>query len=161
MEINTFTIIGGSMIGNLVVWIVGVLLAYLAHDEDHHYPQALTDKRRAEARMHASREKIQKPLRGEFQRIEASGEKAVEQARRKHEMLQNNAEMREGREVFARLRQQDARVLSVLEAYRMRLVDALRGSGATFETRPELAEGEAERLTPDQYAARPFRLNYL
>jgi len=153
--------IGGSMIGNVLVWLLGVAIAFYAHDEDHNYPEALKHKLKAEKKMYALHERINQPLNREFEKIDAICEKEIAQARNKHASLASDTEFSIGRSLLAKVAEQDSRVIAALELYRMQLTSALRGKRAQFEVQPELDAVEEEMLDATRYAARPLALKYL
>jgi hypothetical protein len=158
---SAFFMIGGSMIGNILVWLVGVAIAFFAHDEDHNYPDALKHKIKAEKKMYALHERINQPLKREFEKIDATCEKEISQARNKHASLASDKEFSTGRALFAKVSEQDTRVIAALELYRMQLTSALKGKRAQFEVQPELETVEDEMLDPVQYAARPLLLKHV
>ncbi len=158
---SAFLMIGGSMIGNLLVWLIGVAIAFLAHDEDHNYPDALKNKMRAEKKMYALFERINQPLKKEFVKIDATCDKAIEQARNKHASMSSDREFADGRALLAKVSEQDTRVIAAFELYRMQLISALKGKRIQFEVQPELETTEEETLDATQYAARPLQLKYL
>jgi uncharacterized integral membrane protein len=154
--------IGGSMIGNVLVWLLGVAIAFLAHDEDHNYPDALKHKIKAEKKMYALHQRIHQPLKREFEKIDATCEKEISQARNKHASLSSDKEFSAGRTLLAKISEQDTRVIAALEHYRMQLTSKLKGTRAQFEVQPEIESPEAdEMLDPNQYAARPLILKHL
>jgi hypothetical protein len=154
--------IGGSMIGNVLVWLVGVWIAFLAHDEDHNFPDALKHKIKSEKKMYALHQRINQPLQREFEKIDATCEKEISQARNKHATLASDKEFSAGRTLFAKISEQDTRVIAALELYRMQLTSKLKGTRVQFEVQPEIETPEAdETLDPNQYAARPLSLKHL
>ncbi|WHA43993.1 hypothetical protein [Agrobacterium larrymoorei] len=153
--------IGGSMIGNVIVWLLGVAIAFFAHDEDHNYPGALKHKQASEKKMYALHERINNPLKREFEKIDATCEKEISQARNKHASMSSDKDFASGRALLARVGEQDSKVIAALELYRMQLTSALRGKRTEFEVQSELDSAEDEKLNPTQYAARPLILKHI
>ncbi|PCK77482.1 hypothetical protein CPT34_29655 [Rhizobium sophoriradicis] len=154
-------VIGGSMIGNLGVYAVGVIIAFFGHDEDHHFPEALQGKIKAEKKMYALREKISAPLKREFENIDATCEKAIEQVKNKHASLGSNKDFLASRTLFAQIKEQDTKVLAALQVYRGKLLTALKGQAPRFEVQPEIETAEYEFLDSSAYAALPLSLKYI
>ncbi|MBY5721782.1 hypothetical protein HFO33_35425 [Rhizobium leguminosarum] len=154
-------VIGGSMIGNLGVWIIGALIAFFAHDEDHHFPEALNNKNKAEKKMYTLRESINGPLKREFEKVDATCEKAIEQAKNKHSTLGVNKDFADGRTLFAQLKEQDTQVIAALQAYRLKLIGAVKGRSQRYEVQPEIDTADSEFLDGGQYAALLLNVKYI
>lgn len=152
--------IGGSMLGNVLVWLVGIVIAFIAHDEDHNFPLALNHKITSEKKMYALHDKINRPLKQDFERIDAQCDKEIEQARNKQNSMSSDKEFTEGRTQFAKVMEQDAKVVAALELYRMKLTNGLKGKRVKIELRPEIEDAEDKSLDAVQYAARPIFLKY-
>lgn len=157
---NWLAIVGGSMIMNLVVWIVGVIGAFIAHDEDHLFPESLIERNRAEAKVRALQATVGKPLQRDFERIDAEAEKQAEQARNKDRAFAHTPAYASGRALFAAVKAQDARVTALLEAYRSKLVFSAGNSGTIFERKSDLTAQDPEQMTPQDYAAQRIELKY-
>jgi hypothetical protein len=153
--------IGGSMLGNVLVWLIGIAVAFFTHDDDHNFPLALKHKASSEKKMYALHDKINQPLKRDFERIDAQCEKEVAQARNKHASLASDKDFTDGRTQFAKVVEQDSRVVAALELYRTQLTNALKGTRAKLEIKSELDSVEDEELDPIQYAAHPLTLKYL
>ncbi len=154
--------VGGSLTTNIAVWIIGVILAFLLHDPDPHFPEALKTKENDERTLRRAEENFQKPVRREFERIDALSDRAIEQARTQDHSLSHLEEYKLGRELFDRVATQDARVIAVLESYRGRLLSKLRQQkGVVIERTPELPVQAEETLSVEQYGAVPLKIKYI
>lgn len=158
---NWAAVVGGSMIMNVVVWIVGVFGAFLAHDEDHQFPDSLIERDRAEAKVRNLQRSIGGELKRIFERIDAEADNQAEEARNKDRSFAHTPEYATGRALFSAVRAQDAKVMALLEAYRGKLVLAVANKGATFERKSELSAHIAEQMSPQDYAAQRIELKYL
>lgn len=154
------SVVGGSMITNMVVWIVGVILAFFAHDEDYMYPVALDDRDKAEKAMRAQQNRINQPIQRQFESIDAQCDRNVGQLRTKEQALAGSNRHGEGRRLFARIKEQDARALAVIDAYRGRLRSRAREATIVFRKQAELIPQQADTLDADQYAAEPIVMKY-
>lgn len=153
-------VVGGSMIMNLVVWIVGVIGAFIAHDEDHIFPDSLIERNHAEAKVRKLQTMIGKPLQRDFERIDAEAEKQVEEARHKERAFAHTPAYATGRALFAAVKAQDAKVTALLEAYRSKLVFAAGNSGTIFEMKSDLSSQEPVQMSPQDYSAQRIELKY-
>lgn len=158
---SAFQIIGGSMISNLIVWIVGVLLAYMVHDADPAFPAADNERKKAKRDLAALTERIDAPLRQSFQQIDAKAKNIIEGARKRHTTQANTDAGRQSKKLFDAIAAQDANVLAVLNNYRGQLVYQASGKKLIIERTKEVHETEADLLTPEQYAALTLRLKYV
>lgn len=166
-------VIGGSLISNLLVWAVGVLIAYAVHDPDPHYPDAFLHMGVCERAMRTAREKLDKPLQREFQQIDTRAKNRRTAAQNQHESHGNLAEHQQARRLFEKVAEQDARVMSVLEAYRRELVRRIAASAppppppgmpappARFERAPQVYAAATDLMDAADYVALPLRVKYL
>lgn len=154
------SVVGGSMITNMVVWIVGVILAFFAHDEDHAFPVALDDRDKAEKALRSLQNRINQPIQRQFESIDAQSDRNIGQLRTKEQSLASSPRHAEGRKLFARIKGQDARVLSVIDAYRGKLRSRARETPIVFRKQAELPSQPADTLDADQYAAEPIIMKY-
>jgi hypothetical protein len=154
-------IVGGSMIMNLVVWIVGVIGAFVGHDEDHLFPDSLMEKDRAEKRYRSLQATLSKPLERKFEKIDADIEIEIEQAKNKARSFAHLPAHAIGRQLFGAVKAQDGKVLAILETYRGRLIKAIASKSVVFEKQSELATDEVEQMTPQDYAAQAIELKYV
>lgn len=154
-------IVGGSMLMNLVVWIVGVIGAFIAHDEDHRFPDALVERNKAEKKFRGLQALVNRPLQQQFLRIDAESEKEAAEAKNKDRSFSHSAAYETGRAQFAIVRAQDAKVQALLEAYRSKLLHALGKSHIVFEKQAELSTEDVEQISAQEYAAHRIELKYL
>ncbi|MBB4953895.1 uncharacterized membrane protein (DUF485 family) [Agrobacterium vitis] len=153
--------IGGSMLGNVLVWLIGIVIAFIAHDEDHNFPLSLKHKMASEKKMYALHDKINQPLKRDFERIDAQCDKEIGQARNKQNSMSSDKSFAEGRAQFAKVVEQDTKVVAALELYRMQLTNGLKGKRVKIELPPEIEDVEDKSLDAVQYAAHPISLKYL
>lgn len=169
-EPDKLGIIGGSMLTNIVVWIVGVLWAYFLHDPDPRFPKAYEDMQKKDRVYTAQREALDKELQYAFMKKDAVATRDMKTAHTTENSLQNNPEHQLARRLFERVSAQDANVMGVLETYRSMLVSRVderfggyddgEGGNKVFD-RHDLVSDDKERLTPQEYAALPLRIKYV
>ena len=113
-----------SVGGNFLIWLIGVVVAYLAHN---HIPEFGAKQRRMLRAQRAVsklfRELEQRNARHSSKAQQDSGNIRTIEARQ----LKNLPEYVRARSQFEELRRIDNHVLSVLEEYRKRLIDSRRG----------------------------------
>lgn len=157
---NALEVIGGSMISNMVVWIVGVLASFLVHDPDPEFPRAFHEKEKATKAWDAMSDALSEPLRQAFEQIDAKTKNAIEAARKRSGSLSNIEQHNAARRQFERILAQDNNVLAVLNQYRGKLVSSVR-PGTVFERSIEVYREDDDFLDSAQYAALPIRLKYV
>jgi hypothetical protein len=153
--------IGGSMLGNVIVWLLGIALAFFTHDEDHNFPSALKQKNKSRKKMDDISESLQKPLNRAFERIDAQCTKQIEQARNMHNAMAVEKSFREGRELFDQIKDQDSRVVAAFEQYRLKLTNPRNGMPPEFECQEEMKFDVRRKLDAREYAAQTLSLKYL
>lgn len=144
-------LVAGSLIGNILVYLVGVILAYMLHDENPRFPEL----RAVLAKLTARRDALARVLDEEEQRIMKAAE-----TRRKHRLEElrsrNNAQRSApryagNRTLFESLAGQDARVLGALDAYRIALCQQVRARKGHFIRADDMEPDVKHHLTPAQY----------
>ena len=153
--------IGGSLLGNLGVWVVGVLIAILVHDPDPQFPASLQDWKAKSRRLTSLRELLEKPLQQQRAKIDATAQREREQAENHDRALSHAQDYQAVRNLFARVAEQDARVLARLTSYRGKLVSALQDKDARFEKQKLEGVEATELLSGSEYLALTLRLKYL
>ena len=59
---TAFATIGGSLLGNVAVWLGGVILAFLVHDPDPHFPKSLKDWKGKSTRARQLQVSLERPF---------------------------------------------------------------------------------------------------
>jgi len=152
---------GGSILGNLIVYFIGVVWAYWKHDAIPGF-----------AELRRQLEKLQRRQLVIFRKLlEDRTQRYILNERRKQEELsRRDQEQRTQLRNYGQLRhnadfifQKDAQVIALLTEYRSRLIDAQRKSERSCEfLRENLLAGNIsteERILGDKYLAEPIRLS--
>lgn len=158
---SSVMIVGGSMLGNLAVWVGGVILAFLVHDPDPNFPKSLQDWRAKSRRAQQLQEGVDSALQRDFEQIDAIAKRKREEVDNHVRATSHMLDYQEARRSLSRVVEQDARVLALLNAYRGKLITAMRGLDVRFEKWRPVGIESTEFLTGSQYAAEPLVLKYL
>jgi hypothetical protein len=110
--------------------------------------------------MRTLQNRINQPIQRQFESIDAQCDRNVGQLRTKEQALAGSNRHGEGRRLFARIKEQDARALAVIDAYRGRLRSRAREATIVFRKQAELIPQQADTLDADQYAAEPIVMKY-
>ena len=153
-------IVGGSMLSNLLVAILGIMFAWWVHDEDHKYPKAYDDKQIAERKFRKLQSQFEQPLQRKYEQIDAKTDLDITQVKTKHDSLENDDNYLNLRLILAQIKEQDAKVLGVLETYRSLLIQAIDQEEIVFRAPSELPNEGAKLLSPYGFAAETLRMKY-
>lgn len=156
-------VVGGSLLGNFIVYLVGCLIAYIMHDADPDYSERRKniEKNRSEA------DKLKQKLEAEWQRaleqLDALYKRKVNEARSAHSIVMKQESLAWPQELFGKLQAQDARVVAILLSYRQGLLQKLspHAKKVIFTERSDHPYHETIDLTLAQYEQTPIELKYL
>ncbi len=153
--------IGGSLLGNLAIWLGGVMLAFMLHDPDPHFPKSLLDWKAKSADAKRLQESLEKPLQTAFDKVDAVAKRDREQAENRHNAMTHMQDYQNVRLLFNRICEQDAKVLGLISRYRSLLVNAVRGRAVNFVEGKDVGIEDAKRLSGEEYAAVTLKLKHL
>ena len=158
---NALRIIGGSMLTNLLVWMVGVLIAYMVHDPDPRFPDSLKELRRAEAARESLAYNLEKPLRRDFEQLDAIHKKLQSEMTQRNASLSSTPVQKEIRELLTSIMKQDAKVIAILLRYRQALIALIPHDKPAFQVADELQSSKSVQLSPQSYAATELKMKYV
>lgn len=152
----------GSLLGNMLVYLTGVLWAYLLHDAEPDFVEAKQDVLTLEAKIAVLQQAQDKALSRALEQLNAGHRKQVEAARRSHDLLSSLPRFRQAQDLFTKVQKQDEAVAGLLSAYRTLLVQSLAHARKTrFTARNETQLLLTDQLGPGDYQRRTIRLKYL
>lgn len=120
-DTNGFWVIAGSLLGNVIVWIIGVIFAYMMHDRNPDYPEKAVELRKASAERARLERRLEEPLRREIERLEAEAADELEKLEASDQAQRGLESYRAASSLLGRFKAQDGRVLAALSAYRSEL----------------------------------------
>ncbi|RKR00441.1 hypothetical protein [Maricaulis maris] len=129
-DTDAFWVIGGSLLGNVIVWIVGVIFAYILHDRNPDYPEKAVELNRATTKRRRLEARLEGPVRREIERAEAAAADASEKLKAADRAQRGAKGYREAQAYLGRLISQDGRVIAALSAYRTQLRSQNKIDGA-------------------------------
>lgn len=156
--VSQLKVIGGSMISNLLVWVVGVLIAYLAHDPDPVYPSAKKHLLQVQAKREGLQKRQAKRLTAAREKIDLKNSKKVDEFRNRQKQMSGLPHQDQANALISRIKAKDDQVISVLSQYRQRLM-AGAGQGIEFIQKDEVT-GEPISLTANEYSQQDLELHY-
>lgn len=168
MEATPLWVIGGALLGNILVYLVGVALAWYQHDAVPDYPKLRQEFERKDARMQAIEATLEKARERRLSQLSAVAQKRREESERARVTFSKSNGYGRIRELFESVSAQDQRVLGLLQDYRTRLVSRLSGQeGAVLmlalEDRSPMrgTDSSFKSITGEQYLAEDLSLKYL
>jgi hypothetical protein len=158
---NPVLVIGGSLLGNILLFLLGVLFAWIFHDEDPDYPVSEKERDNFKKQYDKLHAKLEKERREEMELLSAQEHEKVESAKRVENALRTAENYSLYREWFALFLAQDQKVIALLENYRGQLVNEVRSNNTVFISCLVESTDQRETLSPDGYLAKPITLKYL
>jgi hypothetical protein len=148
--------LGGGMLGNIGVYLFGVIWSARSHDPMPGYMEARIEKEKLERAYNARRAKaVGKRAQVHIQRAS----KQAEAKRNAERALRSGPNYTENRALFDRLHAKDLEVLSTFGTYRTQLVGAIRENGRN--ARFDYDDGtQQKQLTPEEYLGEELRMRY-
>jgi len=152
--------IGFMLLGNILVYLLGCVWAFMNHDEDPEYPKR---KRRYDALSHLYKMRKARELSGHLAQVTAKAQEDTEKARNADKVMGQNPTYADVKKAVTRFQEQDANVLAVLSTYRNDLMGQVRGKDVVFELpTPSADDGLIDkRMTPEEYAGHAFKLKWI
>lgn len=152
--------VGGSMLSNILVWVVGVLIAYLAHDSDPEFPKKQRHLAKLETQRQQLQESLEKPMRRPFEQVDAQLKKELGAIENRHNAQANVSTRQEADKLEHNIRGKDHMVIAALGQYRSELLRHI-AADATFQRDQPLQPGRRHILTPAEYHREELELKYV
>ncbi|MGB9366573.1 MAG: hypothetical protein WCE79_11235 [Xanthobacteraceae bacterium] len=152
----------GTLIGNIIVYVMGIVWSYTRHDSIPGFSELRRRVERLEKQESALIEKeLASRNRQHMNKAVAEKEKLRRTVQAQSAQLPN---YHSGLSKFDQLREQDARVLALLEEYRTLLLEKVgEGRTVTFSWNDitRVAIETKVEMTPDEYAGKPLELRHV
>jgi hypothetical protein len=155
-------IVGGSLIGNIIVYLAGVLWAYLMHDDDPNYVELRDNLERMRAESLYLKKQMEAKRARDVEQLLAANKIRVEEVKRAATMIQVQPGLRWPRELFARIEAKDALVLAALTTYRQALVQKIANTKKIkFVACCDDPHAERQPLATSDFQSKRLKLKYL
>jgi hypothetical protein len=163
LDVTDILQFAGAMLGNVIVYLLGLLWSFLKHDAMPEFSELRTEVDTLEARRLRLFERF---LTSRNQQHIQKAQRALEKLSQQEQLQRKQLDRyNEARQLFGVLRRKDEEIVAVLNEYKVRLVKRVKASKSSLRFRVEdirVAELEAESfLTVDQFSALPLQLPYL
>ncbi|MBS0469843.1 MAG: hypothetical protein JSR60_02140 [Proteobacteria bacterium] len=162
-ETNFLWVVGGSLLGNILVYLTGMLWAYLLHDSDPDFPELKAEVVALDRKLTILKTALESARVRKLEQLNAAHAKAVETARRMSNLLSTQSRYRWPQEVLASVIRQDDAVVAILLAYRTKLTQRAAALGKKtryiqFTDDPFSRQAIA---TATEFLRLPLKLKYL
>jgi hypothetical protein len=156
-------VVGGSLLGNFIVYLVGCLIAYIMHDSDPDYSDNKSQLDKNSKKLAALKQAMEADWQREIEQLNAQHKRKTEEARRSHRAVMEQSSLAWPQEVFTKIKSQDSRVVAALLAYRHALLSQLgaHAKNLVFVERSETPHLEVIELTLAEYEGTQIELKYL
>jgi len=158
---NKLWLIGGSIFGNIIVFLIGAVIAWYTHDEDPDYPEIMLQHKKAKEAFDKLNDKLARYVNQELARLSADARKSEEIAVRADKAQKQVDEYSENRKFYEAIAAQDKRVIALFDDYRSRLMAALRGKNTDIIMAADDARKESIEVSIDHYLAQELKLKTL
>lgn len=151
--------IGGLLLGNLGIFLAGVIFTGFLHDPDPEYSDKAKEFRKIEAKKTSlQRSQLDTPLKGVDDRYQED----LENVRMMDRQLQAKPEYSEISGLVSRIKSKDIEVVGLLQDYKEELVDKILQERPRFTFDRGFAAGDTttdnRKVTPSAFAALPIAL---
>ncbi|MCH8488989.1 MAG: GtrA family protein [Oceanicaulis sp.] len=119
---SSFMMIAGTLLGNVLVWIVGIFIAWLMHDRNPEFPEKRKALNKVAAQISDLSNNLERERRRELQRAEAEFADELEKLENAERAQKAASSYGAARAAFQKFSVQDGRVLAALAAYRAALI---------------------------------------
>jgi hypothetical protein len=156
-------VVGGSLLGNIIVYLVGTFWAYLLHDPDPEYPETKKRIKALEKRIGFLTTSMEQVRARALEQMQAAHDRAVETAKRVSASLATQSRYRQARDVLAEVQKQDDSVLAVLLSYRTRLIQraSALGKNTQYMSCTDDVHIRSKSLSAGEYGRRQLKCKYL
>jgi hypothetical protein len=163
LEFSDYLSFAGAMLGNVIVYLLGLLWSFVKHDPVPGFLELRYDLQKSQQRLMAYYDKyLTKRNQQHFQKAQRD----QEQAARVEDSLKKKMDgYQAARDQFGLLKAKDAEVIALFRDYKTRLVATLKKKPTpqTFQI-SDVAVPELDNvvtINPDGYASMPIELRYV
>jgi hypothetical protein len=151
----------GAMLGNILVYLLGLLWSFLKHDSIPDFSELRYELSKIQQKLIAA---FNKYLTRRNQQHLQKAQKDLTQVQRFEDSQKKREGYAEARQQFSRLKNKDSEVRALLMEYRNRLLTKMKSRQSPSSLQIEdvrVAEMDTlVKLTPDQYASVSIELRY-
>jgi hypothetical protein len=156
-------VVGGSLLGNFLVYLTGTLWAYLMHDSDPEFVDLKKGLDDAKKQVGILKQKMEVAWRREVEQLNAKYRKKVEETRRAFKTIMEQRSLGWPLELFRKMQAQDGRVVALLHGYRQALIQKMgaHAKAVKFTAFCDDPYVSTTMLSVGDFQSRAIKLKYL
>lgn len=137
-------IVGGSLLGNLLVYVIGTIWAFWMHDPDPDFVDRWLRVQHLEHRIASLSMEVEETVEGERQILVVAHKTHSEECARAEREMAIWPSLRRPRELYQRFTSQDMAVAGLLTGYRTQLISNIRDRGTEPKVNAHVPDHENE-----------------
>jgi hypothetical protein len=156
-------IVGGSLLGNLLVYLTGAVWAYLMHDRDPEFSRWKITLDRKQTLLAALKLRMEAARAREIEQLNARHQQRVEEARQAFKQLSSQRALARPLELFTQLQARDSLVVGMLQNYRQSLIQRMgsRAKDVRFQAHVDDPYTLTKKVASGEFLRHPVSLKYL
>jgi hypothetical protein len=153
--------IGGSLIQNLGVWVVGIIIAYMWHDSDPEFPELRKSRDYHSKNYRKLEQELSGKLEKEYRRIDNEAKNQITDAKHFDTSISHEAYFLEARNQFDRLSSQDATVIGMLQQYQSEFVEISAENETVIQIIDDANVSGKREITSSEFGSIQFSLKHV
>lgn len=160
---NFLWIVGGSLLGNMLVYLTGSLWAYLMHDADPQFVEWKVEIEKLSKEVAALKTQMERARAREVEQIIARHRKSTEEAKQAYKQIAGLPSLAWPQELFTKIQAKDILVIGMLQNYKQNLVKNMGASSkdAAFHEYCDDPYVVTRTITSTDFLRSPVKLKYL
>lgn len=156
-------VVGGSLIGNIIVYLVGCMWAFLMHDQNPHFVELKQDIDTFTAQCDSLTKSMDASRRREIEQLTAIHKRKTEETKTATAQILAQPSLRWPQQMLAEFRAKDAQVVALMTNYRQALIHAIgsRSKHVQFIAACDDPHKKMTHLTISEFQHRPITLKFL
>jgi hypothetical protein len=162
-DANFLWVVGGSLLGNVLVYLTGTLWAYMMHDIDPEFVDLKESLDKAKKEAGALKQELEVTRHRKIEQLNAVYERKAKEAQLAARSILGQASLDWPQELFKKIQAKDSLVVALLHNYRQALVRKIgpRSKHMKFVACCDDPNTNVIILSAADYSARTIKLKYL
>ncbi|MDC0651420.1 hypothetical protein OAP52_05095 [Hellea sp.] len=153
--------VGGSLLQNIGVWVVGVIISYMFHDQDPEFPE-LRKSRDLHSKKYRKLEKsLNEKLEKQYKKIDTAAKLQKSDAKQFDTSISHEEKFITARKQFDRLSSQDASVIGMLQQYQSEFVNLASDNDIKIQIVDDTNSTGKRDISPSDYGSKQITLKHL
>jgi len=156
-------IVGGSLLGNILVYLTGTLWAYLMHDRDPQFVEWKVELGNFKKQLGGLKRQMEIVRAREIEQIGAKHKQKTEEAKQAYKQIVGLPGLAWPLELFTKVQAKDVLVVAVLQNYRRELTLKMAGraNDVVFRAHVDDPHVQSRNITLNDFLQKSVKLKYL